>query len=384
MMEPSHEPLNVSVEGFFNQKITFKSGEAKISSFKVYNAVQAFFKNAVNMVDYKTADGKVYHLDRQELESFLDARIANNEDLVTQVLEHIKKDPVVIRNIRDLRRIVFEKDRKFKTLSEREIRLYDNFTTYDNKGRVNVHQAKKCYLYTGKSLTYSISLNWGIFWNQYKDQTILVNEEDLNSWFYHEIFSVLERDVGKETIMEWARESNRFNYYSLYDLSKTLFQDAFEENVITLDTISKNVDSILKFKEAKDLKQEEARQKKEQEAAQDLEKVNKANAEYLQVLQKISGPQVTPQALPEVQNYRSYDLRNGKQDYELSQEEAKAKREREEANLKYNQVKADVGETKVEDSIKDSPPKRHEEGSISLNDKSGPLDSNKSKGPKRH
>ncbi|MFN4174913.1 MAG: hypothetical protein ACK4HV_07425 [Parachlamydiaceae bacterium] len=282
-MEPSHDPLNISVEGFFNQKITFKSSEAKISSFKVYNAVQAFFKNTANMVDYKAADGKVYHLDRQELESFLGSSIAGKElDLVTHVLDRVKKDPAVIRNIRDLRRIVFEKGRKFITLSEREIRLYDNFATYDNKGRVNVHRAEKCYLYTGKSLTYPISHNWERFRDQCKDQTILVNKEDLETWFHHEIFNVLEREVGKETIMEWASESKRFGYYSLFDLSKTLFLDAFERHssVITLDTISKNVESILKFKEAKDLEREEARIKKEREAAVDLEKVNKANSEY--------------------------------------------------------------------------------------------------------
>lgn len=380
-MEPSRDSLNISVEGFFNQKITFKSGEAKISSFKVYNAVQAFFKNTANMVDYKAADGKVYHLDRQELESFLGSSIAGKElDLVTQVLDRVKKDPAVIRNIRDLRRIVFEKGRKFTTLSERGIRLYDNFATYDNKGRVNVHRAEKCYLYTGKSLTYPISHNWERFRDQCKDQTILVNKEDLETWFHHEIFNVLERQVGKETIMEWARESKRFDYYSLSDLSKTLFLDAFERHssVITLDTISKNVESILKFKEAKDLEREEARIKKEREAAVDLEKVNKANSEYKKVLDQAASFKGSPQT----HDYRSYDLRDGNADYTLSAEEAKAKREREEANLKYNQVKADAGEIKVEDSIKDSPPKRHEEGSISSS--KTPKDPKKSDLPKRH
>ena len=400
-MEPSPNYIDVSVKGFFNKKISFKSEDTATSAFKVYNAVEAFFKNDSLMIDYKASDGSIYHLDRKELESFLGHRIYNDTNVALLILDHFKKDHPILSDVRDMKRIVSEKGREFRTRSDSRIRLYDNYSTYDNKGRVISHyNVDKLYLYTGDKLSYKVDDNWSYFHRNNSESVIIVNASDLKKWV-NKTFLSMKDEFGVDLLREWAKSQGQDykyfndNFYSdpAYYLANAIFSDSKDSDVVVFEHILTKVESIVQFKKDKDVRiAEELKLKKiqeEQEAAKrkaqevdDLQKINQANNGYMKVKDGVQTPQpVNNAAIEEVESYRSYELREGDVDYVLTKEDEEEKRKREELNKLYPK-----GETPREEKVEEAKERSPQRHAPSINKDEGPKDYKKPPGPqpKRH
>lgn len=175
----SNEPIDVSVKGFFNKKITFKTDPLNSVSFKVYNYFEALFKNDSYMIDYKTRDGKIYHLDRHQVELFLDnSRLDETENLSLRIVQQMKKDHPIIHEIKDMQRIFQTNGHSFKTKSGHVIRIYEN------RGAVYEDYRLK------QKITPKLTLQ-----GEWMDDRILVNQSDYTEWL-KDVVKRLDEDIG--------------------------------------------------------------------------------------------------------------------------------------------------------------------------------------------
>lgn len=329
-MDPSSrtDEAHFTVHGIFRKEMTVKVGELPARTFKVYNVVEAFFTSKDKMVDFKASDGRIYHLDRNEVADYLGESSEGIETLrIDKLVEQAKKDDPIIREIKDFERALkTEKGHSFMTSSMIKIHLYDREYTPGYSAKV-YSEALQRGTYILAHHTEKIQL--GGVWVLKADYI----------YFVDNIRNKLKKRLGED-------------YVNLLRIQGENVLSAYEQP----SRLIKDVESVLNKKAEYDAKLEEEKRNRQMEEMSKNSARLEDNGAYKAIKDGVVDPKLRGD-----KSYRDWDLREGDPNYRLTPQEAEEKRERELKNREHRQQQPSETTTPPNPDVQ-NPPKRHAEG----------------------